>query len=107
VAEPYLADVLDLADQWMTADPALGPLECRHFFSGAAVYRAGEIVASLTPVGLAFKVSPAVHDDLLSSGEVVPLRYFPNAPIKKDYVLFPEVASVDAATAARLIMARS
>ena len=107
MAEPYLADVRDLADQWMTADPALGPLECRHFFSGAAVYRAGEIVASLTPVGLAFKVSPAVHDDLLGSGEVVPLRYFPNAPIKKDYVLFPEVDSVDAATAARLIMARS
>ena len=107
MAEPYLADLRDIVDQWMAADPALGRLECRHFFSGAAAYRSGEIVASLSPVGLAFKVSPAVHDDLVNSGEAAPLRYFPNAPIKKDYVVFPAVDSVDAATAARLIMARA
>ena len=54
-----------------------------------------------------FKVPPAVHDELLGSGEAAPLRYFPNAPIKKDYVVFREVDSVAAATAAQLIMARS
>ncbi len=56
MAEPYLTDLQELADQWFRADAAVGVLECRHFFSGAAAYRDGAIVASLTPVGLAFKV---------------------------------------------------
>src|SRR5215467_2781801 len=31
-------------------------LECRHFFSGAALYANGTICASLTPVGFALKL---------------------------------------------------
>ena len=76
----------------MRADDRVGVLECRHFFSGAAVYRNGSIVASLTPVGLAFKVPTEVHDRILESGRALPLRYFPRSPIKRDYVLFPNSA---------------
>jgi hypothetical protein len=38
------------------------------------------------------------HRALLASGKVVPLRYFPKSPVKKDYVLFPQgfVSSDDA-----------
>ncbi len=104
MAEPYLTDLKDLADQWMRVDERVGTLECRHFFAGAAVYRAGSLIASLTPVGLAFKVPAAIHDDLIASGLAVPLRYFPSGPIKRNYVLFPTSTALDAPAASRLIL---
>ena len=87
----------------MRADDRVGVLECRHFFSGAAVYRNSSIIASLTPVGLAFKVPAEVRDGLLESGRGLPLRYFPRSPIKRDYVLLPDSA-IDPRDAVRLIL---
>ncbi|MCH8992557.1 MAG: TfoX/Sxy family protein [Acidobacteria bacterium] len=107
MAEPYLTDLQELADQWFRADAAVGVLECRHFFAGAAAYRDGAIVASLTPVGLAFKVPAEVHDDLLSRGSATSLRYFPTGPIKRNYVLFPPGTILDAHDAARLLRGKS
>ncbi len=104
MAEPYLTQLEELADRWISADQRIGALECRHFFSGAAVYRNGVIVASLTPVGLAFKVPVEVHDELLDSDLASPLRYFPKAPIKRGYVLFPAVKDLDTRSAARLLL---
>jgi len=98
-----LSDLRQLAGEWTRIDGSVGPIECRHFFSGAAAYRGEAIVATLTPVGLACKVSPEARGVLLSSGEAVSLRYFPNAPIKRDYVLFPE-GTVEATQAAALIL---
>lgn len=71
------------------------------------MYRDGVIVATLTPVGLAFKVSAEAHDSLLRSGRAGPLQYFPKAPIKRDYVLFPSVDGLSHAEAARLILGDS
>ena len=107
MAEPYLTDLRELVDQWSRANAAVGVLECRHFFAGAAAYRDGAIVASLTPVGLAFKVPAEVHDDLLSRGSATSLRYFPTGPIKRNYVLFPKWAILDADDAARLLRGES
>ncbi|MEA2000602.1 MAG: hypothetical protein U9N84_01745 [Actinomycetota bacterium] len=104
MAEPFLGDLQEFADQWTSADERVGVLECRHFFSGAAVYRNGAIVASLTPVGLAFKVPNTIHDNLLDAGLAIPLRYFPNGPIKRNYVLFPIGTAIEAEAAARLIL---
>ncbi|MEA2001868.1 MAG: hypothetical protein U9N84_08300 [Actinomycetota bacterium] len=103
MAEPYLTDLRKLAERWTASDGSVGSLECRHFFSGAAAYRDHSVVATLTPVGLAFKVNPETREFLLSSGEAVPLRYFPESPIKKDYVLFSE-GDVDPRMAAQLIL---
>jgi hypothetical protein len=94
----------DLASRWSDADNGIGRLDCRHFFSGAAAYRRGSIVASLTPVGLAFKVSTDVRVELLSSGRASPLRYIPDAPVKRDYVLFASASDVMPEDAARLIL---
>jgi len=107
MAEPYLTQLKELAELWISVDRRVGTLECRHFFSGAALYRNGTIAASLTPVGLAFKVPVEVHDKLLDSGLASPLRYFPGAPIKRNYVLFSEVAKLDAHSAARLLLGDS
>ncbi len=104
MAEPYLNDVTRLAGDWSSADDRVGDLECDHFFSGAAVYRDGGIVATLTPVGLAFKVSAEVHDVLIGSGRAVPLRYFPKAPIKKNWVVFVESGAVPLKDAIDLVL---
>lgn len=89
MAEPYLSKLEALAAVWQHSDPGVGEIECRHFFSGAAAYRDGAIAATLTPVGLAFKVPSLVRDELLGDGAAIELRYFPDAPVKRDYVLFP------------------
>ncbi len=64
-------------------------LNCRHFFSGAALYAGERICISLTPVGLAMKLPEETKERLLKNKKAVPLRYFPKGPIKKEYVLFP------------------
>lgn len=107
MAEPFLTDLRELADQWHRADARVGVLECRHFFAGAAAYRDSVIVASLTPVGLAFKVPAEVHDELLSRGLGAPLRYFPTGPIKRNYLLFPTGTEIGARDGARLLLGES
>ena len=43
---------------------------------------------TLTPVGLALKLSEGDRNALFDQG-AKPLRYFPDAPVKKDYALLP------------------
>lgn len=104
IAEPYLTQLLHLAELWDQADNRVGVIECRHFFSGAAAYRNGSIVASLTPVGLAFKVPEEVRETLIQGGQATELRYFPKAPIKREYALFHPKEDVPAGEAALLIL---
>ena len=69
----------------------LGPgmkVEIKHFFSGAAAYADGRICISLTTVGLAMKLPDDAGETLIADG-ATPLRYFPDAPIKKQYVVLP------------------
>ena len=62
-------------------------LECKHFFSGAALYANGMICASLTPVGFALKLPERSREGLLRTRRARHLRYFPAGSIKKDYVV--------------------
>ncbi len=70
-------------------------LECKHFFSGAAIYADGRICISLTPVGFAIKLPEKSRDILLNEKGTKNLRYFPKGPIKKDYVVLPETMLSD------------
>lgn len=70
-------------------------IACKHFFSGAAAYANGRIFMTLTPAGLALKLPERARARLLASGGA-PLRYFPDGPIKKDYVVVPEPLANDA-----------
>ena len=65
-------------------------IEVKHFFSGAAVYANGKICISLTPVGLALKLPERSRTTLLKRKGTKPLRYFPQGPIKKEYVVLPK-----------------
>jgi TfoX/Sxy family transcriptional regulator of competence genes len=70
-------------------------LECRHFFSGAALYANGRICASLTPVGFAIKLPEESRNALMKQKGAKPLRYFPKGPIKKDYVVLTKAMLTD------------
>lgn len=65
-------------------------LEHKHFFSGAAVYANGRICMSLTPVGFAVKLPEGSRNALVEQEGAKPLRYFPEGPIKREYVVLPE-----------------
>lgn len=65
-------------------------LEIKHFFSGAAVYADGRICISLTPAGFGLKLPEDLRSELIQEEGAQPLRYFPKAPIKKEYVVLPE-----------------
>ena len=93
MAQPYLAQLEDLVVRLWTADQP--SLECRHFFAGAALYSAGKICASLTPVGLAVKLSAATRETIISDGLGGPLRYFDGGKVKKEYVLLTQATAAD------------
>lgn len=87
MAQPYLDILQDLVGQ-LRSDRRL--LVCKHFFSGAALYSNGSISASLSPKGLAFKLSEERCAEVIRSGLAIPLRYFENSPVKVGYALFPD-----------------
>ena len=75
------------------ADPKLpsgSTLEVKHFFGGAAAWIDGSIFVSLTKVGLALKLPEEDRRQLFRSKDAGPLRYFPKAPVKKQYALFSD-----------------
>ena len=87
MAHPYLGQIQDLVSDVDFGD---SDIECKHFFSGAAAYTNGKIIASLSSKGLAFKLSESRCTEVLSEGLAIPLRYFEKSPIKRGYVLFPD-----------------
>jgi hypothetical protein len=102
MAEPYLTDLRSLLDRLAPIAGVTQELTCKHFFAGAAAYAEGHIFLSLTPVGLALKLPPARREELFAA-RGKPLRYFPNAPVKKAYVILDDEMASDDRTLARLI----
>ncbi len=99
MAKAQLEALQALVDRILADQCAAGAIECKHFFSGAAAYIDAHIFMTLTPAGLALKLSDHDRAELTVLG-AVPLRYFPKAPVKKDYVILPDsVVSDDAALA--------
>jgi TfoX/Sxy family transcriptional regulator of competence genes len=96
-----LRSILALSEAEQRSSTAI---ECKHFFSGAAAYVDGRIFMSLTPAGLALKLAAADRDALLAQGATA-LRYFPKAPVKKDYAVLPDSIRSDEAVLARWIAA--
>lgn len=94
MVETHLQDLQSLLER---VAPNLAPgtaLECKHFFSGAAVYAGGRVFMSLTPAGLALKLPAEARQQLTEAG-ARPLRNFPKGPIKKEYVVLPEKLARD------------
>ena len=92
MAEPYLTNIRGLIGRLSLNDDA--SLTCKHFFSGAAVYSGEQIFMSLSPVGLALKLSAEDCEELFADG-AKPLKYFAKSPVKKGYAVLPEHISID------------
>lgn len=75
----------------------------KHFFSGAALYVNGKISMTLTPVGFALKLPEQIRESLIKDKSAKTLRYFPKAPIKKDYVILSEKVMADKAILEELV----
>ncbi len=88
MAQEYLEKLQAMLAPVAAALPRGVELEVKHFFGGAAAYAQGRICISLTPVGLAMKLSEADRRRLTKQG-ATPLRYFPKGPVKQDYVVVP------------------
>ncbi len=71
-------------------------IECKRFFGGAAAWADKRIFVSLTPAGLALKLSETDRREMLAAGGRA-LRYFPKAPVKKDYAVVPDGIAADPA----------
>jgi TfoX/Sxy family transcriptional regulator of competence genes len=87
MAEPYLEMLTKKIDslKFLTSEEIR--LECKHFFSGAALYANGKICASLTPAGFGLKLPAEVRSRLIEEGDAEELRYFEKAPAKKEYIV--------------------
>lgn len=62
----------------------------RPMFGGLFAYADGKPFASLSDVGLALKFIGGAHDAILALPGAVPLRYEPDQPASKSYVVVPE-----------------
>ena len=91
MAQEYLQRLTALMEQVTSSGFEDVQLECKHFFSGAALYVDGRICLSLTPVGFAIKLPEESRNTLMNEQGAKRLRYFPKGPIKKEYVVLPEV----------------
>jgi len=87
MAQEYFDRLSGLINEVTPSMSISADLEIKHFFSGVAVYANGRICISLTPAGLAVKLPESLRNDLLKEKGTSSLRYFPKAPIKKDYVV--------------------
>ncbi len=84
MAQEYLDRLSALMDRVTPGGIKGVKLECKHFFSGAAVYANGRICLSWTPVGFAVKLPAAARNALINRWGAKHLRYFPKGPIKKE-----------------------
>ncbi|MCH9021042.1 MAG: TfoX/Sxy family protein [Proteobacteria bacterium] len=89
MAKEYFGKLRSLLEVTIRNLPPGVGVEIKHFFSGAAAYANGRICISLTTVGLAMKLPQDGCARLIEDG-ARPLRYFPNAPVKRQYVIVPE-----------------
>ena len=83
--------------QAVFADAAPPDLELifKPMFGGILAYAHGRPLASLSDVGLALKASGALNAELLAIPGTVHLRYQPDSPPSKTYVVMPEAVLRD------------
>jgi TfoX/Sxy family transcriptional regulator of competence genes len=77
------------------ASPPDLELGFRPMFGGIMGYASGQVFASLSNVGLALKMTGADHATLSQVPDVKPLRYEPDDPPSKSYLLLPSAMLSD------------
>jgi TfoX/Sxy family transcriptional regulator of competence genes len=79
-----------LRDILADAAPPELDLAFRPMFGGIMAYAEGKAFATLSDVGMALKAKGPLMAEFLAVEGAAPLRYRPDAPPSKSYVLVPE-----------------
>lgn len=90
MANEYVHELTALISRIDPSNPRGKTIEVKPFFGGAAGYFDGHIFISLTKVGLALKLPDEDIRGLFESGNAKEMRYFPKAPVKKQYALMAD-----------------
>jgi hypothetical protein len=90
MAEPYLERLTRITARISSISIGKISLEAKHFFSGAALFANGMICASLTPAGFAIKLPEEIRESLLIDRSGKSFRFFPNGPVKREYLLLSD-----------------
>ncbi len=77
-----------------TAAPPDMELRFRPMFGGILAYADGNPLASVSDMGLALKFSGADHVEFAATG-AKPLRYAPDQPLSKSYLVVPDAMLAD------------
>ena len=95
MAQPYFDRLNGKLRSCNPSKPRGVVVECKHFFSGAALFANGKIFASLTPAGFAIKLPECARSELIRKRNGRVLRYFKEGPIKKEYVVLSRATAED------------
>jgi TfoX/Sxy family transcriptional regulator of competence genes len=90
MAKQYVEDLTALIARLKPQTPRGKAIEIKPFFGGAAGYFDGRIFISLTKVGLALKLPEEDRRRLFKADDAKEMRYFPKAPVKKQYALLSD-----------------
>ena len=94
MAKKYYLKLTEIIDKIYSKSSKKPLIEVKHFFSGAAVYVNNHICLTLTPKGFALKLPENFRAKIMAKGGKK-LKYFPKAPIKKEYVVLPKSMESD------------
>ena len=103
MAEPYLTRLAQIVDELGPLQAGGATFDSRHFFSGAALYADGRIFASLSPAGFALKLPAGTRRRLIAEGRGTEFRFFPNGPVKREYVALSDSTVANAESIRELI----
>ena len=95
MAEPYLTRLAQIVEELGPLRFGGATLECKHFFSGAALYVNGKIFASLSPAGFAVKLPEDTRRSLIEEGKGTEFRFFAKGPVKREYIALSDSTTAD------------
>jgi TfoX/Sxy family transcriptional regulator of competence genes len=90
MSEPSLEELQDKLSAAVEVLMLDGDLSFKSMFGGISGYLNGRVFASLSNIGLALKLSAEDQVALLKQAGAKRLRYEPDAPESKQYIVVPE-----------------
>jgi TfoX/Sxy family transcriptional regulator of competence genes len=92
---PMPHDPKQLQTIFTQAVPPQLEIRFKPMFGGILAYAFDKPCGSLSDAGLALKLSGALREELLAVAGAVPLRYAPDQPLSKTYVVVPDSMLAD------------
>ncbi len=90
MTEPSLETLREQLEQAAELAPGGIDLVFKSMFGGVSGYVEGRVFASLSNIGLALKLAPEAQAEMLALEGAKRLRYEPDAPESKQYIVVPE-----------------